>query len=232
MDLSIGSGYGWGMKYRLLIPLACLLASPALADDPLQPPAYKECTALAASNPQQALAKADAWLKVDDGFSAHHCRAMALYGLQQFDKAAAELMIVRDKVVPDNIALRTYIARQGAKAWVNAGRVDQAFALLEKQIHEMSVGKFDNATEAQLSSGLLLDHAKLRVQYGQAAQAVQDLDHAISLTPLDTDVLLERALAFEQLGDKSLAKQDAQSVLRLDPKNGPSADLMRRLRDK
>ncbi len=220
------------MKYLPALLLSTLLAPPALAADFVQPPAYKECTALAASNPQAALDKANAWLKIDDGFAAHHCRAMALYGLGQFDKAAPELMLVREKIVPDNIALRTYVARQGAKAWLNAGQTDKALALLEAQIHEMSIGKFDNATEAQLSSGLLLDRARLRVQYGQSAQAVQDLDHAITLTPLDTDVLLERALAFEQLGDKSLAKQDAQAVLRLDPKNEPAADLMRRLRDK
>jgi len=218
---------------RHLIPLLAttLFAVPAMAEPAfVQPPAYKECTDLAMSNPQTALAKAGEWLKIDDGFAAHHCRAMALYGLGQFPQAAEALMVVRDKIIPDNIALRTYVARQGARAWVNAGRTDAALALLTTQISDMSIGKFDNATEAKLSAELLLDRAKLRRKFGQTTEAVQDLDHAISLSPLNEDVLLERALAFEQLRDLSLAKADAQSVLRLNPTQPDAVALMRRLK--
>ncbi len=219
---------------RTLLPVlfTALLASPAFAVPFVQPPAYKECTTLAAKDPQAALAKADEWLRMDDGFAAHHCRAMALYGLRQFTEAAQALELVRGKILADNIALRTYVARQGAKAWSSAGRTDAAIALLDTQIQEMSVGKFDNATEAKLSAELLLDRARLRRTFGQVTAAVQDLDHAISLSPLNEAVLMERALAFEQLGDLALAKQDAQAVLRLEPTHAEAADLMRRVRDR
>ncbi len=221
------------MHLRPLILLATtsLLAAPALAEPALvPPPAYKECTAMVQNHPQDALTKAEEWLKIDDGFSAHHCRAMALYGLQQYPQAAEELAVVRGKIIADNIALRTYVARQGAKAWVQAGRTDAALTLISTQINEMGVGKIDNATEAKLTAELLLDRARLRVKYGQSTEAVQDLDHAISLSPLNEEVLMERALAFEQLRDTALAKQDAQAVLRLEPTNKPAADLMRRLK--
>lgn len=218
------------------LPLTALLAVTLLATSAraepafVQPPAYKECTALAASDPQAALLKATEWLKIDDGFAAHHCRAMALYGLRRFPEAAEGLMVVRDKILADNIALRTYVARQAAKAWVAANRSDAALATLTTQITELGVGKFDNVTETRLSAELLLDRAKLRRTYGQTTEAVQDLDHAISLSPLNEEVLMERALCFEQLRDPALAKQDAQAVLRLDPKHKQAVELMRRLK--
>lgn len=217
------------MRMKLLFLASTLLAAPAMAAPFVQPPAYKECTELAGREPAQALAKAEEWLKVDDGFAAHHCRAMALYGMARYPEAAEALGVVRQKILPDNIALRTYVARQGAKAWVSAGRSEQALGILSAQIGEMGIGKHDNATEAQLSAGLLLDRAKLRMNYGQTSQAVQDLDHAISLSPLNEEVLLQRALAFEQLRDFSLAKQDLAAVLRLDPKNTEAQALKQRL---
>lgn len=217
------------MRSSLLMLLVATAATPVWAQPAfVQPPAYKECTDLATRQPQEALAKAEAWLKVDDGFAAHHCRAMALYGLGQFPQAAEALMLVRDKILADHIALRTYVARQAAKAWVQAGRSDAALAILGTQIKDMSIGKYDNATEAKLSAELLLDRAKLRLNYGQAPQAVQDLDHAITLSPLNEDVLMQRALAFEQLGDLALAKQDALAVQRLSPKHPEAAALLAR----
>lgn len=217
--------------HSITLLASTLLASAAMAQaTPQQAPAYKECTAMATSNPQQALAQADAWLKVDDGFAAHHCRAMALYGLGQYDKAAEALGVVRDKIIADNIALRSYVARQASKAWMNAGRPDAAMAVLTQQVNDMSVSKYDNATEAKLTAELLLDRAHLQAKYGKFTEAVQDLDHAISLSPLNEEVLMERALAFEQLRDYPLAKADAQAVLRLNPTHPQAADLMRRLK--
>jgi predicted tellurium resistance membrane protein TerC len=167
-------------KFATVVVSLLLISSPAMAQQAfVQPPAYKECTDLATRDPQAALRKADEWLKIDDGFAAHHCRAMALFGLSQFPQAAEALLVVRDKITPDNIALRTYVARQAAKAWVNAGRTDAALSLLTQQINEMSVGKYDNATEAKLSAELLLDRAKLRRKYGQTTEAVQDLWRAV-----------------------------------------------------
>lgn len=212
------------------LPFALFIAAPAMAAPFVQPPAYKECTTLAASNPQAALAKAGEWLKIDDGFAAHHCHAMALYGRAQFEPAARELEVVRGKILADNIALRTYVAKQAAKAWVQANRSEAALAVLTTQIGEMGIGKSDNVTEAKLTAELLLERARLQARFGKTTEAVQDLDHAISLSPLNEDVLMERALAFEQLGDTALAKQDAQAVLRLTPTHQAAADLMRRQR--
>lgn len=224
------------MKRIFTFALLCTAAPHALAQAPAaatqdfsQTPAYKECSALATTNPAAAQAKAEEWLKIDDGVGVHHCRAMALYGQRRFPEAAEGLSNVRTKIPASDITLRTYVARQGATAWLDAGRPDAAVALLGQQINDMSQQKGDNATEARLTSDLLLDRARVHITYGKLAEAVQDLDHAVSLTPLSEDVLVERAGAFKQLGDASLARQDLQSVQKLNPKNAKAAELLKGL---
>lgn len=231
------------------LPAAGTIAAPALAAPPVvqvvmppptapvvstsftQSPAYIECTQLANTNPIAAEQKAAEWLKIDDGVAPHHCRAMALFGQMRFVEAAEALAMVRGKIAPANVTLRTYVTRQGAKAWMEAKRPDAAIDTLTVQINEMAGNKGDNATESRLSAELLLDRAKLRVTYGQLAQAVQDLDHAVSLNPANEDVLLERAQAFSQLGDLALAKQDVALVLRLNPGNSRAQQLQRQLNE-
>lgn len=220
------------MKRLLAATALALLASPVLAQGFVQSPAYKECTALASSAPQKALEKSDEWLKLDDGFAAHHCRAMALYGLGQFPQAAEELGLVREKIDGQNLALRTYVTVQASQAWVAAGQSDRALAVLGAQINNIASTKNDNATEAKFTSELLLERARLLLKYGKATDAVQDLDHAISLTPLDEDVLMTRALAFEQLNDFPLARADANSVLKLKPGDEKATALLARLKGK
>lgn len=194
-----------------------------------QSPAYKECTALAGSNPIAAEAKAAEWLQVDQGIGAHHCRAMAFYGQRRFAEAAQELSTVRSKIAPASVELRTHVARQTSKAWMDAGRPDAAITALGEQISDMSVVQGNNAAVSTLTSSLLLERAKLRLTYGQAREAVQDLDHAVTLTPTDEQVLMERAHAFAQLGDIALAKNDVASVLKLNPANSKAQELRRLL---
>ncbi len=215
-----------------IILLALALPNAAVAAESfVQSPAYKECTALASNNPLMALQKAEAWLKIDQGIAAQHCRAMALYGLHRFEEAAAVLADVRTLIAKENITLRTYVARQSARGWLNANRPDAAAAILSDQVNDMATMTGDNATEAKLTAELLLDRARLRSHYGQLTDAVQDLDHAVSLSPINEEVLLERARVFELMGDVPLAKQDLQAVLRGNPKHEVALERMRKLRD-
>lgn len=216
---------------RTLLLLTCTLAtSAAWAQATItQSPAYQECTALASTNPAQALVKAEAWLKIDSSIAAQHCHAMALYGLRRFGEAGDALSIVRDGIGTDNVALRSYIARQAARAWLNATLADKALALLSAQITELGTVRGDNAATAKLTSELLLDRARLNASYGKFDDATKDLDHAISLTPIDEEVLMERAGVFEKLGDLPLARSDAHVVLKLNANNAAAKTLLTRL---
>lgn len=199
-----------------LLCCAAAHARPSLFADS---PAYRECTQLAATNPIAAEQKAAAWLKIDQGIGAQHCRAMALYGQRHFADAADALSALRAAIPADEVALRSYVARQAASAWVDGGRPDGALAILSLQLDAFGESKADNATVAALTAQLLRDRAKLRMNYGQLDPAIQDLDRAVSLTPVDAELLFTRARLFEMLGDRALALKDLQAVLLLKPEH-------------
>ena len=216
-----------------MVTTALLLATPAMAEvNFVQSPAYKECTALAASNPTAALAKAEEWLKIDNSIPALHCRAMALYGLRRYAEAGEALGAVRITIPNENLTMRAYVTRQAIQAFSNANRAEAALGILNAQISDMSSVRGDNVTAAKLTSELLLERARVHVTYGKLADAIRDLDRAVSLTPLNEDVLLERAGVFVQLGDIPLAISDTKSVLTLNAGNVKARALLRDLEAK
>ncbi|MBX9726919.1 MAG: hypothetical protein K2X09_06605 [Rickettsiales bacterium] len=198
----------------------------------MQSPAYQECTALAASNPEKALAKADVWLKIDSGVAAQHCRAMALFGLHRFAEAGDALAAVRESISPETITLRSYVARQASQAYLNASSADKALVVLTAQINEISSVRSDNVNAAKQTATLLLDRARLNITYGKLGEATKDLDHAVSLTPINEEVLIERAGVFEKLGDIPLARNDLDTVLAINANNNLAKNARKRLNGK
>ena len=194
-----------------------------------QSPAYAECTQLATTNPLLAEQKALEWLKIDDGVAAHHCRAMALYGQRRFAEAADALATVRSKIPPQNVAMRSYVAEQASKAWLEAGRPDAAIDILGVQIADMAAVRGMNAQVSEQTAAVLLQRANLRMTYGLFTDAVRDLDQAVSLTPMNEEILLARAQAFARLNDVGLARADVANVLKLNPTNAKARELQRTL---
>jgi tetratricopeptide (TPR) repeat protein len=219
-------------SFLTLSVFTLLLAFSAHAEGIVQSPAYQECSKLAVTDPVKALAKANEWLRIDDGIPPHHCRAMALFGLQRFEQSADALELIRDKAPTNDITLQSYLTHQAAKSWVSAGKVEAALGSIARQLDLMGKVKNDNVTAAQLSAELLIDRAEIRSNYGQLKEAARDLDHAISLTPLNVDALLARADIFARLGDVGLANADAQSVLRLEPANEKARVLLTKINNK
>jgi tetratricopeptide (TPR) repeat protein len=219
---------------RLIFIFSCLLSAMAAhaQNAGMQSPAYQECTALATSNPEKALAKADVWLKIDAGIAAQHCRAMALFGLRRFSEAGDALAAVRESIAPESITLRSYVARQAAQAYLNASSADKALMVLSAQINEISNVRSDNVTAAKQTSNLLLDRARLNITYGKLDEATKDLDHAVSLTPINEEVLIERAGVFEKLGDIPLARNDLDTVLTINANNNVAKNARKRLNGK
>jgi tetratricopeptide (TPR) repeat protein len=221
------------LRSTLLFAMAALASHAALAQDGIvQSPAYKECIALASSDPTKALAKADEWLTIDNGIAAHHCRAMALYGLKRFEEAGEALGSLRRSIPEENLTLRCFVTRQAVMAWKSANRADAALTILETQITELGQAHGNNAVTAKLTSELLVERAKLNLTYGKLNPAAADLDHAVSLTPLSTEALLTRAEAFEQLGDIPLARADVEAVLTLKPDDAKARAMLARFDEK
>jgi len=216
---------------RLLFLSSCLLSAGAVHAQAagMQSPAYQECTTLATSNPTQALAKADAWLKIDSGIAAQHCRAMALFGLHRFAEAGDALATMREAIAPEVISLRSYVARQAAQAYLSANSADKALAMLSVQINEIGNVHNDNVNAAKQTSNLLLERSRINISFGKLEDATKDLDHAVSLTPVNEEVLLERAGVFEKLGDAPLARNDVDAVLTINPNNALAKTARKRL---
>lgn len=217
------------MRHPLLFSIALFTAFSATAQQLPPSPAYKECTSLSSSDPATALQKADAWLNVDTSIAAQHCRAMALYGLQRYAEAATSLSSIRDAIGRDNPSMRSYITQQAGQAFANANQVDRALSILGAQIDELSAVRGDNVAVAKMTADLLLDRARLNANYGKLNEATKDLDHAVSLTPLNDELLAERAVVFEKFGDKALARNDAENAMKLNSANAKAKELLVRL---
>ncbi|MCE3005484.1 MAG: tetratricopeptide repeat protein [Rickettsiales bacterium] len=193
-------------------------------------PTYKACAKLATSDPKAALLKAETWLKSDNSIGPKHCQAMALYGLGRYTQAATALTHINEKLPPTDLVLRVYVTRQTVEAYTRAGKNDAALKTLTAQINTMNPGADEETVDARLSAELLVGRANILRKMGKKTDAIQDLDHALSLRPNNTEALLARADLFLSMGDKALAKEDLQAILRSNPKHPEAVKLMRQMK--
>lgn len=178
---------------------------------------YRNCASLAASAPDQALLTADAQLKAHEDIGARHCRAMALYALKRYPEAVTDLLTVERQIPREDLALQNYVARQTARALNLSKKPDEALAHLQEHLNALRADGSNSALRTRLAAETLLERALLRESYAQYAQAVQELDHAISLNPTNEELLYTRARIFLALNDKALARQDLMAILRGNP---------------
>lgn len=179
--------------------------------------AYRNCASLAATAPDKALVDADAQLKAGEAIGARHCRAMALYALKRYPEAVADLLAVERQIPREDLALQNYVARQTARALNLSQKPDDALAHLQEHLNTLRADGSNSALRSRLAAETLLERALLRESYAQYAQAVQELDHAISLNPTNEELLFTRARIFLALNDKALARQDLMAILRSNP---------------
>lgn len=190
--------------------------------------AYRACADLAASKPDQALATSNAELKTADSIGMRHCRAMALYALKRYPEAVADLLTVERMVPPSDLALLNYVTRQTARAINLSKKPDDALTHLQNHLQILRADGSSSALRSKLAAETLLERALLRESYAQYAQAVQELDHAISLNPTHEELLYTRARVFIALNDMALARQDLTTILTSNPNHTLARALMER----
>jgi tetratricopeptide (TPR) repeat protein len=193
-------------------------------------PAYKACAKLAATDPKAALAKTEIWLKTDNSIGPQHCQAMALYGLGRYTQAATALNRIYEQLPPTDLVLRVYVTRQVVEAYTRAGKNDAALKTLTAQINSINPAADEETVDARLSAELLVGRATILRKIGKKTDAIQDLDHALSLRPNNTEALLARADLLMSMSDKALAQEDLQRVLRGNPKHPEAVKLMRQMK--
>ncbi|WP_366556659.1 tetratricopeptide repeat protein [Aquibaculum sediminis] len=188
------------MPLLALALIALLPALPAAAQD-----RHQACLEEAASQPTQALERAQAWRQQGGGAAARHCAAAALAELQRYGEAALELEGVARLVEND---ARPGLLAEAAWLHLLGGDRDAADTALSEAIEQ-----------APNNADLRIDRAIVRAEGERWWQAIDDLDRAWELAPQRTETLLLRAEAYRRVDAAELALDDLNRLLSLEPDN-------------
>src|SRR5690606_29556720 len=97
-------------------------------------------------------------------------------------------------------------------------RTEKAVEMLDEAI-SLTSGQADTQRGEETILQLLWQRSALHRAGNKPHEAIQDLDHLLSLAPSDINALLTRAALFVELGRPDLAEDDYEQVLAYDPGN-------------
>ena len=143
---------------------------------------------------QRLLALAAAGIREDESWFTAGRIALAR---RDFDTAASRFQQVAG---PQFIQAQVQVAL----AWQQAGRLDDALALLAEL----------RARSPEAAGQLYIAESDLRIRAGQADQALALLDGAVAAMPEDDDLLYARALAAERADRVEVAVADLRELVR------------------
>lgn len=222
------------------IMLALAAAQASLTDEAL----YRDCTAKAASAPEQAIAAANAWRIRGGGLPARQCLGLAYAALERWAPAAATFeQAAREAETAGDPRLADLWVQSG-NSWLAAGdgeKARKAFdaALgaagltpeLRGEVHldraRAGVALSDlNGARADIDKGLELVpsdpfawylSAALALREGNMARASADIAKALGMAPDDPNVLLQAGTIAGTGGDVEAARAHYQRVVALAP---------------
>lgn len=183
---------------------------PRLADGP----DYDRCLALLNTDPQEALAWAEAWEATGGGEGARHCAALALLGVGEPARGAERLEALAARSSGSGAA-RAAVFAQASQAWLMAGNAPRAFGAATMAL-----------TLTPTDVDLLVDRAVALGVMSRYSEAVEDLNRALGLEPDRADAWVYRASAWRHLDQVEQAARDVSRALELSPEN-PEALLER-----
>lgn len=212
-----------GMTWMVVAGL--LLPAPAHAGED-SAARYRECVALTRSQPAEALTIATQWHTTSQHSAARHCKALALYALQQYKEAEQELRQLSVEIRPE--AQRSlWLQVMLQYALTQKMRGDQASAL---GTLDAAMAQCDEDEVASSCLSVLRQRGKLWLQSGQGLKAVQDFDHALLLDAANAELFALRGEAFRLLGKTALAREDYQRALALQPDEALAVEGMQHLK--
>jgi tetratricopeptide (TPR) repeat protein len=206
-------GYDGGMRF-IMTGLLLLVSLPVQAAED-----YAGCTQLARTDPAAALKMADEALQARGEPADEHCRAMALYNLQRYEESAVTLERLARRIEQDNRILWVQVMRQSARAREKQGEREPAMEALNRAVAWLSPQAWEQVTAARLLGETLAERAQLYLSRAEPLNALQDLDHAVSLVTDNADILLMRAGVLRRLGDKEGALRDVGAILQRWPQH-------------
>lgn len=168
---------------------------------------YEKCTRLAHKDPDAALEAALGWQDWGGGNAAHHCGAVALFNLGQFQQAAKRFQTVAEAMADAPLADRAAMLAQAGTAWFRADQLERAHAA-----HTAALKLAPGNLEILIDRAMTLGAAK------NYWEAIDDLNRVIEADPDRTDALILRASAYRFVDALPLAQEDVSAAFRLAPK--------------
>lgn len=199
----------------MILPLLIALQTAAGPASDAAEKRFEACAALTKSDPEKALAEANAW-RVGGGLPARMCLGLAYVALERWGPAA---------ITFEQAATEAEIQRDGraANLWVQAGN-----AALAGEDPAKARGYFNRALALPVLAGEMrgevhLDRARAGVAIGDLAAARADLDEAVKLVPRDPMAWLLSATLARRQDDAARAQKDIAEATRLAPQEAPIA---------
>lgn len=204
------------MRKLLYFSLAVSVASAAYAFEGTDK--YKDCMALATSNPDAAIEDGLAWAYEGGNLDAQHCLAVAELELKHYKQAAGRFVhiaenLVRYKPTADNDDRAGFY-------------IDAAKAYQKERMYKESL-KTINQALALVPNHIdaLQTRANLNIQQGMLWEAIDDLNQLIDIGYTSAALYIERAEVYRHLQVYDLALQDVNTALSIH--NDPEAYIER-----
>ncbi|MEM7238642.1 MAG: hypothetical protein AAF501_12590 [Pseudomonadota bacterium] len=172
---------------------------------------YDACVAQIPDAPERTAELAEKWARLDGGWPAQHCRALALIAMGAQRTGAAELTSIAFEA--------TELPRQSrSELFVHAGEIFVELDLMgeARQSLDRALNLAEDPRDALRLSAMINEAS------GRPQAAINDLDRAIELGPPTSGLLVARSAVRHRAGDLVGARGDASWALELAP-NDPDA---------
>jgi tetratricopeptide (TPR) repeat protein len=194
------------------IVLACAVAGPALAAEPLAlddaslsgSDRYHRCLSLVQRNASAAYDAAAVWQGAGGGAGAAHCTALALVALRRYGEAAAKLDQLSRNSEISGTTERAELLDQAGNAWLLGGDPANADASFSAAL-ALTPGDPD----------ILADRARAKGARQDWPGAEKDLSAVLAGDPNRADILVLRASARHAEGRKAEARADIDQALNI-----------------
>lgn len=181
---------------------------------------YTACMNLAKTRPREAYASANKWYDRGGDQAAQHCAAIALFGMGDYFEAASRLDRLAANQSGARNRIRAELYAQAGQAWLLASYPDKAVI---SQSNAISLEP--NSVE------FLIDRAVTYAGIDRLADALRDLNRALTIAPRRHEALTLRATVLRLARQPDKAAADIDQAIRLNA-NYPEAYLERGLQRK
>lgn len=190
--------------------ISFLLALAAAASAQSAEDLYKNCTALAANQPEKALATANEWRIEGGGLPARQCLGLAYVSLERWAPAAAEFEQAAREAELTQDPRRADLWVQSGNSWLAADEGAKALKAFDAALASTEL-------TPELRGEVHLDRARAAVTLGDLAAARADIDKGLQLVPGDPfGWYISAALALRQ-GDMRRAGSDIAKAVAMAP---------------